>query len=476
MRRDRFTKILATLGPASNSYEKIEQLFISGVDTFRLNFSHGTHSDHKELLENIRKVEEKYDYPIGILADMQGPKLRIGCFLEKKVTIREGQEFILDNETSLGDENRVSFPHAKIFESLEVDDLLLLNDGCITLKIKSVCKDKIITKVIHGGNLSDRKGVNIPHRLLKIPNLTQKDHKDIEFALNMNVDWIALSFVQTPEDVVIAKKLINGRAKIASKLEKPMALKHLDEITNLSDAIMVARGDLGVELPPEEVPRLQKKITLCCRKYGKPVIVATQMLESMTQNPLPTRAETSDVATAIYDGADAVMLSAESASGKYPCESVQMMERIIKDVESDPYWRQLLQAPINKDRRSDDNITNVIALASNEVAKSVDIKLMVTFTDSGETTLQTARYRPKASIFALSPHIKTSRYLSLVWGVYSAQCKNLKNFTHMTEIAIKSAKNHNLLNDGEKIIIIAGVPFGVSGGTNVMRIANENDY
>jgi pyruvate kinase len=477
MRRNRFTKIVATLGPASNTYDVIENLFLSGVDTFRLNFSHGTHEEHALHIHHIRCVEKKYDYPIGILADMQGPKLRIGCFANDSIRLEEGQTFLLDNDTeNLGDITRVAFPHPTIFECLRMDDLLLLNDGRITLKITKTSEDAIETYVVHGGILSNRKGVNIPHRLLPIPSLTEKDHKDLTFALSQDVDWVALSFVQTPDDVKAAQELIQGKAKIASKLEKPLALEHLEDIIKLSDGIMVARGDLGVELPPEEVPRLQKQITQCCRRHGKPVIVATQMLESMTQHPLPTRAETSDVATAIYDGADAVMLSAESASGNYPLESVTMMQRIIENVEKDPYWRQMLHITSTQERRMQDNVPNIIALAAREVAKSFPIKLMITFTDSGRTTLHAARYRPEATVFALSPHNRTARYLTLVWGVYSSKCPPLEHFTHMTEIGLREAKKHKLVEKGDHVIITAGVPFGVAGGTNVLRIASVDEY
>src|ERR1700674_2032856 len=399
MRRHRKAKIVATLGPASASEEMIRSLFFAGVDVFRLNFSHGTHEQHRGRLQQIRNVERNVGRPIGVLADMQGPKLRVGTFAEGPVTLAPGSPFRLDLTDKPGDATRAYLPHPEIFAALKPGSNLLLDDGKLRLRVTRCTAEFAETEVLVGGPLSERKGVNVPDALLPVSALTDKDRRDLEFALELGVEWLALSFVQRPEDLDEARALAKGRARIMTKLEKPSAVERLDEIVEKSDAIMVARGDLGVELPAEKVPTIQRRIVRACRRQGKPVIVATQMLESMISSPVPTRAEASDVATAIYHGADAVMLSAESASGKYPLQAVQMMERIIKEVEHDPLYRSLIDAqhelPLNTPG-------DAICAALRDVAQTIAAVVTVTYTTSGHTSLRARRQRPVAPILSIT--------------------------------------------------------------------------
>jgi pyruvate kinase len=406
------------------------------------------------------------------MADLQGPKLRVGVFEEGKVHLRQGQHFRLDLDTKLGDSNRVNLPHPEIFNALEIGTELLLDDGKLKLKILSFEHDHAVTEVITGGDLSNRKGVNVPNVMLPISALTVKDRADLVFALDLGVDFIALSFVQRPEDVIEARELIAGRAKIITKLEKPMALQNLDEIVTLSDAVMVARGDLGVEMLPEEVPAVQRSIIRSSRLAGKPVIVATQMLESMITTPVPTRAEVSDVATAVYDGVDAVMLSGESASGQHPIEAVSFMNRIIKQTEQDPLYRTFLDTPLAK---TPETVADSIAEAARQVVKTIDIESIATFTESGSTTLRVARQRPSAPILGLTPHKSISRFLSLVWGVHSVIVEEIYSFSHMTETACRCARREGFAHVNQNIIVTAGVPFGEAGGTNILRVAKIAD-
>jgi len=388
MRRRPHTKIVATLGPASTNPATIKQLHTAGVDMFRLNFSHGSHEDHKERYEAIRALEAEMGHPIAVLMDLQGPKLRVGTFPDGSVMLKRNGKFRLDMEKAEGSEKRVSLPHKEVFAALEKGMDLLLDDGKIRLRIQSCGADFAETKIMTGGRLSDRKGVNVPGAILPISPLTAKDRKDLQFGLDLGVDWVALSFVQRPEDIAEARRLVAGRAAIMAKLEKPAAIEHLDQIVELADGIMVARGDLGVELPPESVPVLQKRIVRVTRFAGKPVVVATQMLESMINSPTPTRAEASDVATAVYEGADSVMLSAESAAGQYPVEAVRIMDRIIGRVESDENYFQILA-----NARSDPEPTaaDAISAAARQVAQTLSAKAIMTFTTSGSTTMRAAR-------------------------------------------------------------------------------------
>jgi pyruvate kinase len=473
MRRFRKAKIVGTLGPSSSSPKIISKLFAAGVDVFRLNFSHGSHECHQQTVETVRKLEKKVGRPIGILMDLQGPKLRVGKFENHRVTLKAKARFRFDMDTTLGDETRVNLPHPELYSCLEKGTALLLDDGKLRLQVLSWGADFIDTEVVIGGALSDRKGVNVPGVILPISSMTDKDRTDLAFGLGQGVDWVALSFVQRPEDILEAQELIKGQAKIIAKLEKPMAIQYLDGIIGLADGVMVARGDLGVEMAPEDVPSIQKQIIRQCREAGKPVIVATQMLDSMIKNASPTRAEASDVATAIYDGVDAVMLSAESASGKYPVEAVSMMDRIITRVEQDDIYMQMLEAarPLPHAK-----IPDAITTAARHVAHTIDIAAIVTFTDSGATTLRAARERPQTSIVAATPNLTTARQLSLLWGIHAVLTPNIHNFTEMVNKGCQIAFDQQFAREGELIVVIAGVPFAVSGGTNILRVAKIETF
>lgn len=465
-RRSRNAKIIATLGPSSSTYDQIVSLFQAGADVFRLNFSHGSHEDHLNRFNIIRKIEQEFSHPIAILMDLQGPKLRIGVLENGKILLKSKQKFTLDLDQTTGNHNRVCVPHPEIFAALQEGTDLLLDDGKLRLKVIRFSDNQAITEVVVGGELTNRKGVNIPGVILPISSLTPKDLKDLEFGLSVGMDWIALSFVQSDQDVLDAKKIIGDQAKIIAKLEKPSAITHLDAIVSVSDAIMVARGDLGVEMLPEEVPAIQKRIIHTCRQKGKPVVVATQMLDSMVNSPCPTRAEASDVATAIYEGSDAVMLSAESASGSYPYEAVVMMDRIIIRTENDPLYRQELRQTI-----PDNSISYSITAAAREIAHTINISAVVTFTETGNTTLHVARERPRSPILALTPVQKVARFLPLVWGAYPAITNDIFTVAQMVDTACHEALGHKFVEEGDLIIITAGVPFGKSGSTNMLRIA-----
>ena len=468
MRRHRNAKIIATLGPASSDHKTIRALFEAGADVFRFNFSHGTHADHQERYRIVRDVERELGRPIAILADMQGPKLRIGTFTNDKIMLEVGAEFILDRDETSGTSERVYLPHPELFDAICEGQSLLLDDGKLRLQVIACDQKQIRTHVVTGGALSNRKGVNVPDAILPIPVLTEKDKRDLAFALSLGVEWIALSFVQRPEDLTEARALIAGRAGLMTKLEKPQALEHLDEIVRLSDAVMVARGDLGVELPPERVPGVQKRILRACRLHGKPSIVATQMLESMIFAPMPTRAEASDVASAIYDGTDAVMLSAESASGAFPVEAVSIMSRIICEVERDPLYRNLIDAqhegPLPT--RGD-----AICAALRSVTQIIGAVATVTYTTSGHTSLRAARERPMAPILSITPRLTTARQLALAWGVHSTVSPDITNVDEMVSAACDIAQQEGFAQPGDQIAIAAGMPFGESGTTNLLRIA-----
>ncbi len=468
MHRLRRAKIVATLGPSSSTESQIRSLFEQGADVFRLNFSHGSHQDHQESVRILRQIEQQVGRPITLLMDLQGPKLRIGTFLQDKIFLRQNQTFFLDNNPDPGNEQRVYLPHPEIFQALTRGTDLLLDDGKLRLRVVNVTPHQMETCVITGGELSNRKGVNVPGVMLPLSALTQKDHLDLEFGLKLGVDWVALSFVQKPQDVIEAKQLIQGRSKVLAKLEKPMALDFLEDIVDLCDGIMVARGDLGVEMLPEEVPSLQKRIIYHCRQAGKPVVVATQMLDSMVHSPAPTRAEASDVATAIYDGVDAVMLSAESASGQYPVEAVAMMDRIIQKTEQDPVYRQMMEdtrpAPFH-------TVAGALTASSRQIADIIDIPVIVTFSETGLTCLRAARERPKAPILALTPNLSTARCLGLVWGTHAVLSPAVDHFSDMIETACHVAQQEGFAKKDQNIIVTAGIPFGTAGVTNILRIA-----
>ena len=472
MKRNRKAKILTTLGPASSSSKTIEKLFNAGADVFRLNFSHGSIEDHRKNYNTIRNLEKKYNHATCILADLQGPKLRIGTFKENDVQLKKGQSFILDLNPSPGDQKRVNFPHPEIYDILTPNSEILIDDGRIKLQITNQNNDSLTSEVLHDNMISNNKGINIPGVILPVPSLTSKDKSDLNKALEMGVDWIALSFVQTEQDIIDLKKIVNNKALIMAKIEKPSALKNIDTIIELSDGIMIARGDLGVELPTERVPVIQKNIINKCRDIGKPVVVATQMLESMISNQTPTRAEASDVANAIYDGADAVMLSAESAIGKYPYESVAIMNKIIESVEND---KENFNLEIHHDKsisKKTINTTDAITSAAYTIARNAEAKALVTFSVSGKTTIRMAKERAPVLIVGLSPNIETARKIQLVWGVHSCHtAQDAKNTTEMVTIACKTIKEKDLAKPGDSIVITAGVPFGNAGSTNLLRIA-----
>ena len=472
MNRNRCAKIVATLGPSSDSKEQIEGLFIAGADVFRFNFSHGNHSEHKARMNAVRAVEARHGRPVSVLVDLQGPKLRIGKMAEGGVELEDNQDFRLDLHRATGDQHRAPLPHPEIFSALKENIQILLNDGKIRLRVTEIGEGYARTIVTAGGRLTDRKGVNVPNALLPVAAMTDKDRADLEFALKLGVDWVALSFVQRPEDVAEARKIIGGRAAVLSKLEKPAAIDRLDEIITLSDAVMVARGDLGVEMPPEDVPSLQKQIIHRCREAGKPVVIATQMLESMINSPTPTRAEASDVATAVYDGADAVMLSAETAAGDYPLEAVSIMDRIIARTERDKSYRAIMSTMHPDPERT---ASDAITAAARQVAETIGAAAIVTYTTSGSTTLRAARERPIVPILCLTENLATARRLALVWGIHGVVTRDVQNFGDMVDKACRIAREEDLARKDERIVVTAGVPFGTPGATNVLRIAWVGD-
>lgn len=468
MRRSRNVKIVATLGPASNDYEKIRALVEAGADVFRLNMSHGSHDEIAARHEIIRRIEQELSSPIAILADLQGPKLRVGVFAQDAEELEIGQKFRLDLNETPGDATRVQLPHKEIFDALEPGASLLVNDGKIRLRVVTCGADFADCQVEVGGTISNRKGVNVPDVILPLAALSEKDRRDLEFVCELGVDWLALSFVQRPADVEEARALAQGRAAILSKIEKPAAVRNFDAILEASDGIMVARGDLGVELPVQNVPPIQKQLVRACRSAAKPVIVATQMLESMIESPMPTRAEVSDVANAIYEGADAIMLSAESAAGDYPIEAVQTMDNVASEVESDPVYTELLEATRNIDHQS---VADGIVSAAREVAESVNVKAICCFSESGTTALLVSRERPRVPIIALTTHVNTARRLCLSWGINVRMSGEVNRFKHAVLEAVRAALAEGLAVEEDNIVVTAGVPFNTPGSTNILRVA-----
>ena len=473
MRRHRNVKIVATLGPASNDYEMIRALVEAGADVFRLNMSHGDHAEIRVRHAIIRKVEEDLDTPIGILADLQGPKLRVGVFAaDDGVELIPGAAFRLDLNDAAGDVNRVQLPHIEIFDALEPGAHLLVNDGKIKLRVKDCGADFADCEVIVGGQISNRKGVNVPDVILPLAALSEKDRRDLDFVCDLGVDWLALSFVQRAADVNEARALAKGRAAILSKIEKPSAVTLFDEILAVSDGIMVARGDLGVELPVQNVPPIQKRLIRKCRAAAKPVIVATQMLESMIDSPMPTRAEVSDVATAIYEGADAIMLSAESAAGSYPIEAVTTMSNVAAEVEADPTYTEIIEASRRIKRTT---VADGIVSAAREIAETTDVKAICCFTQSGTTALLVARERPRVPIIALTSYRSTARRLCLSWGTNCVVTGSVDRFKTAVIAAVRAAVSEELASEKDQIVVTAGVPFNTTGSTNILRVAPCDD-
>ena len=468
VKRSRQTKILATLGPTSSSKEDIRALFLAGVDCFRLNFSHGNHEDHGQRLKIIRDIEKEFNHPVSVVADLQGPKLRLGQFEQGSIDIKAADRIRFDLDKTPGNKERVNIPHPEIIKALEVDQKILIDDGKVRVRIVEKGKKYVVGEIEAGHKLSDRKGVNVPGVMLDLSVLTDKDKKDLDYALKQNVDWIALSFVQRVEDILAARKIIGDRAAIMAKIEKPSAVERFALILKEADGIMLARGDLGVEIPPEQVPIEQKKIAKQVRRAGKPLVIATQMLESMIKSPTPTRAEASDVANAVYDGADAVMLSAETAAGDYPEEAVTIMNRIINTVEADENYAKIINSTHVVPHETD---ADAITSCAGSAAQLVGAKLIVNYTSSGSTALRTARERPYMPIVCLTPNEGVARRLAISYGIYAVVSKDISRFYQMVEKAAAVTKDHKFVNQGDSIVITAGVPFGVSGTTNILRIA-----
>lgn len=467
MRRTRNAKIIGTLGPASNDHSTILKLFDAGIDVFRLNFSHGTHEDHARTHGIIRKIEEERGRPIGILADLQGPKLRVGSFANGKEMLVVGEKFTLDQDPTPGTSTRAPLLHPEIFAALTVGSQLLINDGKIRLKVLEFTETSALTEVMVGGEISGNKGVNVPDMYLPISPLTEKDRRDLDYALSLGVDWIAISFVQRPEDMTELREIVGNRAAIMAKLEKPGAIEHLEAIVQLSDGVMVARGDLGVEMPQEKVPVVQKQILRCARQEGKPVVVATQMLESMINSPIPTRAESSDVATAVYDGADAVMLSAETAAGDFPEEAATAMNRIIIEVEKDPHYRKTVDAAMPT---PGDTVADAISSSLRHVTTVMPLAATFTYTESGFSSFRAARERPEAPVIGCTPNRETARRLALVWGVHAVIHEVMSSIDEMVNMAINITLDEGFGEMGEIIAITAGMPFGRTGTTNLLRL------
>ncbi|HEY4030493.1 MAG TPA: pyruvate kinase [Caulobacteraceae bacterium] len=469
MIRKRRTRIVATLGPASRAPEQVIALAKAGADVFRLNFSHGSHEDHAAACAAVRAASEALDRPLGVLADLQGPKLRLGQFEKGFIEVKPGHVMTIDLDKAVGNEKRVGMPHPEIFAAMKPGGLLLVDDARVRLKIKSCDKTSAVVEVIAGTKLSDRKGVTLKDAVLNLPAMTEKDHKDLAFALRLGVDWVALSFVQRAEDAAQLKKLVEGRAACLAKIEKPSAIERLDEILDYCDGLMVARGDLGVEMEPEDVPVAQKIILRTARRRGVPVIVATQMMESMVSSPAPTRAEASDVANAVYEGADAIMLSAESASGDYPIEAVTMMNRIAERVEQDPLWPELMQAEHGP---LEDHDADILISAARKAAENRSTSCLVAFTLTGGAARRLARERPLQPVLALTPNIDVARRLALVWGLEARVAGQPDSLDSMTAEAVEIACELGMAPPGGRVLIVAGTPFGQTGTTNLLRMAH----
>ena len=467
MHRQRRAKIVATVGPASAAPDQLRALFLAGADTFRLNFSHGTHEDHARVHAAIRNLEREIGRPIGILQDLQGPKIRIGTLREGKIEVKTGERlrFVLTKDE--GGREGIPLPHPEIFAAVDPGHDLLIDDGRVRVRVVSPGDDEMTVEVINGGVLSNRKGVNLPGTVLALSPLTEKDRRDLAFGLELGVDWVALSFVQKASDMIEARGLIQNRAGLVAKIEKPSALVEIDQIIALADAVMVARGDLGVEIPHEDVPGRQKELVRACRLAAKPVIVATQMLDSMVSSPAPTRAEASDVATAVYDGADAVMLSAESASGQYPREAVEMMDKIIRATEGHKLYRSLVDATHPDIEHSP---PHAVAAAAADLATAIGASVIVGFTSSGTTAARIARKRPGVPILALTPDVAIARRMSLFWGAHSVLTRNASGYEDMVEIAEESARREGFLEGGTLGVVVAGIPFGQAVSTNNLRV------
>ena len=466
MRRYRKAKIVATVGPSSASPEMLRRLFVAGVDVFRMNFSHGTQADHAAVYHSIRALEVECKRPIAILQDLQGPKIRVGAIPggQRHIDAGETIAFVLGSPLHADD---IPLPHKEIFDSIAPGPDILIDDGRVRARVETIEDQRFTARVIAGGMLSDRKGVNLPGAVLGLSPLTEKDRADLAFGLELGVDWVALSFVQSAADMIEGRALVGDRAAVMAKIERPSALANIEDIVRLSDGIMVARGDLGVEIPAEDVPARQKEIIRQCRLASKPVIVATQMLDSMVSAPAPTRAEASDVATAIYDGADAVMLSAESASGRYPVEAVAMMDKIIGKTEAHEFYRRIVTA-IEPDVES--TPSHVVAESAADIADRLGATVIAAFTSSGVTAARIARQRPAAPIVALTPHEAIARRLCLFWGAHSVLSADIHSYEEMVQRATQATLDEGFASANRHIVIVGGIPFGEAGTTNNLRV------
>jgi pyruvate kinase len=472
MHRNRRTKIVATVGPASSAPPMLKELFLAGVDTFRMNFSHGTQDDHAKVYAAIRALEHEVRQPIGILQDLQGPKIRIGTLRDGKIIVQPGERIRFVRSGTDGDSMSIPLPHSEVFAAISPGQDLLIDDGRVRVRVSGIDDGQIHADVLVGGPIANRKGINLPGTVLDLSPLTPKDRDDLAFGLGLGVDWVALSFVQKPGDLIEARGLIGDRVGLMAKVEKPSALNHIDDIIRLSDAVMVARGDLGVEIPQEEVPGRQKELVRACRIAGKPVIVATQMLESMVSSPTPTRAEASDVATAVYDGADAVMLSAESASGQFPREAVAVMDRIIGSTERHKLYHSLLAASSDLE---DEWPPHAVAAAAAELAERIGAVAIVGFTSSGTTVARIARKRPGLPILAVTPDLQVARRMALLWGAHSVQSADVHSYEEMVAVAEGAVRQEDFARAGDLVVVVAGIPFAQAGSTNnlrILRIAN----
>ena len=469
MIRRRRTRIVATLGPASRAPDMVQALAETGVDVFRLNFSHGTHDEHAAALRAVRAAEAQIGRPLAALADLQGPKFRIGVFAAGKIEIRPGLRLRFDLDPTPGNTRRVELPHPEVLQVLEPGQDLLLDDGKVRLKVRQASDTSVDAVVVAGEALSDHKGVSVPGVKIPVPALTAKDIEDVEFALRAGVDWVALSFVQHAADVAALRKLTGDQAAVLAKIEKPAAVDDLEAILDVSDGIMVARGDLGVELAPAEVPVLQKRIVRAARRRGTPVIIATQMLESMIASPTPTRAEASDVAGGVYEGADALMLSAESAAGAYPKEAVAIMDAIIRQVETDFSWPSLMRAEHGP--AADEDVDALIAAAM-RAAEARSTSCLVAYTTSGGTARRIARERPLLPVLAIAPDARVARRLGLVWGLEPRVAIQPSDLTALTDEAAQLAAELGLAAGGDRVLIVAGPPLGAPGAANLLHITH----
>lgn len=467
MRRQRFAKIIATLGPASSDPQILQELFRAGVDIFRLNFSHGSHADHLKNIENLRRLESKTGRPIAILQDLQGPKFRVGTFAESKVMLTEGQTFSFDNDDKAGDKQRVFLPHPEIFAAVKVGDRLLVDDARACFEVTANNGKTIETRHIYGTAISDNKGVNMPDTILDVPVLTEKDKSDLQFGLAHGVDYVALSFVQRASDMHYLRQQVGGQAAILAKIEKPSAVDDIEGILEAGDAVMVARGDLGVELPSEKVPGVQKNIINKAREVGKPVIVATQMLESMIENPVATRAEATDVSNAIGEGADAVMLSGETAAGKYPLKAVNFMNRVIVETEKEQYYRKDMRRHYSGKATSTED---AISQGIKAVVNAMPIAAIACFTTSGGTAIRLSQERALTPLLAITPTIELARRLQLHWGIDADTMGDIKKFKTVVVAAVDIIKRRGYVEEGDWVAITVGVPFGHAGSTNTLRL------